>query len=391
MARALTPTLLNLDRFAQLAGISPLHFNQVEVAGLAPSTTCDDPMLQYSWQDADRIGREEVAQTIAQVEQLLNNILGFPVGPAWIADERQSFAAMRPVGNSSSGLNSNWLPVSLTTKQGHVISGGIEAKTLISASEAVTYTDADGDGYDETATIIVATAITVPGEIAIYYPGHSGDTAWQIAPVQVSISGGNATIVTRRERLVLESLLERMDSSAANGLVDGNFLTTVDVYRHYNDPSQQVTFLWEGGSCGCGDVGCEVCSFETQTGCLRTRHPRLGIVSVSPAEWDVDEQAFLGQAWSVARQPDHAIINYKAGDSLSFWERSVTNLTLAMLDRPLCSCKALEAQIQYQREDLAYVQTGSRFQIGNRVKDNPIGSTRAAVNAWNLVQRIAQA
>ena len=48
MARARTVTKLSLDRWAQIIGINPLHFSQVQIE---PPTVCAQPWMQYEGQD----------------------------------------------------------------------------------------------------------------------------------------------------------------------------------------------------------------------------------------------------------------------------------------------------------------------------------------------------
>ena len=64
MARAETLTKLPLDRWAQLMGINPMHFNGVFHPD-SPPTVCQQPWLQHPWQAADRLGREDIANAIA--------------------------------------------------------------------------------------------------------------------------------------------------------------------------------------------------------------------------------------------------------------------------------------------------------------------------------------
>lgn len=401
MAIATTRTLLPLDRFAAIAGIHPCHFNQVTIADLAPATVCDMPVVKYSWQNADAVGREEIAQAIADAEAILELHAGFSPAPRWVADERvPGIRPLWPELFNGNARNVRGMATSLRTKLGYVISGGIEGKTLIQSADAIVYTDPNGDGYFETATIITPTTVLEPEEIAIYYPGKSGQDAYEIRPIQVTIAGSNATIVCRREQLVLESLQESFDARAVDGLDNANFLTTVDVYRHYNNPEQQVQFMWEG--CACNGEGCAACSHATQYGCLLARDYKLGIVVPHPATWDPTSNAFDTSCYSVSRAPEQARLWYYAGyrdmrsstpniSMSSEWERAVTYLALSLLDRPLCACKPLEAFVSYWKEDLSYNQASTAvstsFTLSRRRLDNPIGTTRGALNAWRLIQR----
>lgn len=395
MARASVRTLLPLDRFARIIGYHPLHFNQVYVDtnDLAPVVTCANPMLQYPWQNSDSTGREDIAQAIAEAEMQLATWLGFNVAPTWEVDEVVQ-AIRLPAGM--------WAPLIVRARFKYLISGGREAFTLIDAARPVTYSDGDGDGYAETATVTVTTTVTEADEIALYYPGHGGDYAWEIRPITVTISGGTATITCRREQLVTEDLQEAINATGVDGSVDGNFLTTVAVYRHYHDPSLQMQMLWQGGSC-CTTT-CTQCEGSMSTGCLSIRDPQAGIFHGAAATWDADEEEFttVGVSCPPTGAPTRMRIWYRAGwrnqrltlpnvQMDPMWERAVAYLALTYLDRPLCGCRPIRDLVQYWAKDLALVSSeqgsSESFRIPNQVFNNPFGTSRAAVYAWRIVQR----
>lgn len=377
MARSSVNTLIPLDRFARIIGINPLHFNQVYHT-VSPSTLCSMPIVQYAWQDSDRVGREEISFALREAENVFAEWLGFDVAPRWIAQERARYIS--PANRSS--FNSGGYYRSVQTRRGYVITGGQEAKTLIQAGDTVVYSDVDGDGYKETATISTPTTVTDTDEIAIYYPGKGGASEWEIRPLtSVAIIAGVATITLRREQLVLENLQELFGSESVDGEVDANFLATVDVYRHYNDPSVQVRFLWEDN---------DATGFPMQTGFFNIRDYRNGIVVPRAGNWVVADNDFTLTEWAECSTPDYVDLWYKAGwNSSPELERAVCLYALSLLDRPICGCDSINHHSMYWREDLSEVVSGrGRFQIGRRVQDNPLGTTRAAAEAWKLIERI---
>lgn len=380
MARSSIQTIIPLDRFARVLGINPLHFNQVASAA-SPSTLCSMPITQYAWQDSDRVGREEIAFGLREAENEIGSLLGFDVDARWNADEKAHVGTQY---GSRSSFNARGYLTSVQTQKGYVITGGQEARSLIQAARPVVYSDADGDGYKETATITATTTVTDEDEIAIYYPSKSGANIWEIRPlVSVSIAAGVATIVARREQFVLESLQEAFTAESVNGDDDANFLATVDVYRHYNDPSVQVQFQWE--TAGCVDET----GFPIQTGFFNIRDHRNGIIIPRSGDWVSADTDFAVTEWVECRPPDHIRLWYKAGwtgDPL--WERIVCQYALSLIDRPICGCDSLNHVGQYWREDLAeIVGGGSRFQLRQRQLDNPLGTSRAAIEAWKLIER----
>lgn len=405
MARANTRTLLPLDRFASLVGLHPLHFNQVELPDLAPATTCGQPMVQWAWQAAAAVGREELAEAIARAEDTIARELGYQLLPTWQADEQVRFTepAIRELYKGAA-IGVRGKADALKTLWGYVQSGGIEAKTLIDDAVVIVYSDADTDGYKETATISVPTTVTLLEEIAIYYPGKGGDSAWEVRPITVSITGGVATIVCRREQLVIPSVMESFQPRSVSGLDDTAFLTTVDVYRHWNDPSQQVSFLWEpiANSCGCYTDTCETCVLGTQTGCMYVKSTRQGLIGTSAAEWDATLGYFTNTSYWNYRAPDRARLWYRAGwkDNRNTlpniqmdrdWALIVARLAVTYLDRVICSCQNVTSLFQRWTEDMAHnvatPASSSSFRIPQSILNNPIGTTRAALDAWRKIQR----
>lgn len=412
MSRASIHTLLSLDRFIGILGIDPRHFAQVTTTA-RPVFTCSTVWKQHVWQESGQVGREDVALAIQQAEQLIGDHVGYELLPNWVVDNRiQVPRPGIPEVFNTSLADARGFPLTIQLRNGHFISGGIEAKTLIEAGAAVTYTDEDGDGYPETATITVTTTVTDPDEIAVYMPGESGRDEWEVRPLNnpltrrrsVSIAAGIATIVCAREQLVDPDLWEAYEPTAVDGDVDSNFLATVDVYRHWNDPQQQVTLMWAPrGICSCNGAGtCAACEHSTQTGCLLAKDYRLGIVHYRPATWDSDDGEFDMAAPSVYRAPDNLRLWYYAGhrdmtrDAPTLemgrqLERAITYLALTFIGRPLCGCNNIQALVKSMTDDLARnisTEAGSSsYQLTSRILDNPWGTQRGAVMAWQLINQ----
>lgn len=404
--RAETPTKLPLYTWAKIMGINPLHFGQVRL-DITNSPDCSAIIFQHEWQNHDHVSREEIARAIFEAESKIERALGYRLAPSWEVDEWQPTVRnfRRELLNLNSadiagfrqGLKADW---------GHFISGGIKAQTLVQANRPIVYDDADSDGYSEDAQVTATTVAMDPNEIAVFYPGKSGDPAWEIRPINVVIAAGTATIHFRREQAVIPEILDAMylpqEDVSADGVDDDDFLTTVDVYRRYNDPQTQVSFLWEpgaGGFCNsCNGAGCAMCSYATQTGCLIVKgNPRNSLIGFAPADWDADENEFTSSAWAVGRQPDIIRLYYYAGwrDKAATyvsrmsrdWEITVARMAAAMLDRPACDCSS--DTWDRWRQDLS-LDSGDEdgkpiFRTPDGILDNPFGSRRGEVDAWRKV------
>lgn len=392
-------------------GIHPLHGNGVFLQNRPPNV-CAQPWLQYEWQTPDRVSREEVARAIAEAESNIEEELGYRLLPSWEEDEWQ-LTARTPtpelirmvsidVKAKAQVVQADW---------GYLVSGGVRASELVDAAATIIWSDEDGDGYDETGTITVAIVAGTPlQELHVYYPGQGGTEEWEIKPLLTwtNPTAIQATLTFRREQCVLPNLFELIavpaDDSHIRGVdgdLDANFLTTVDVYRVYNDPQTQVTFLWEpfgtGACSSCNGSGCNVCAYSAQMGCLMLRsQPRQSIVSFRPANWDADVLDFVDAGFTVERQPDIARLYYYAGwrdksrpypsiQMDSAWERCVAYYAAAMLDRPVCECNNVHAWVERWRRDVA--RPGEEGLRATEAQlNNPFGTRMGALYAWNRVK-----
>lgn len=413
MARAQTPTKLSLTRWAAIMQINPIHFEGVYVN---TPTTCAQPWTQYGYQANDRVGREELAKAIAEAETDIETYLGFNLAPVWEVDEWvTTVRSARPELTNVTGRDLRGYAQPAQTKKGYLISGGIRSKEPIAAGAAVTYTDEDGDGYKETATITAATSLTNECDLTLYFPQDDPSVPeaamdeWEIRDFRATIAGGTLTIKARREQFVLPNVQERFiipsDDThlrGVDGADDAKFITTVDVYRTYNDPQRQVQFLWEPTGCGeCGGGGCAMCSYAVQFGCLSGRdNPRLGIVAYHPATWNADTLTFDSAGWAVGRQPDMVRLWYYSGyqekgrgcltrQMAPKFERIVAYYAAALLDRPVCSCNNVKAFIDQYQVDYAATVTEKGKRLNQSEFTNPFGTRYGQLYAWRRLRGMA--
>ncbi len=381
--------------------------------------TLSQSALRYSavtaWrQTADRVGREELSRAIVQAEADMEKYLGYYLIPTWVEDEWHE--TIRPVRKDLFNLTSTDIRAYAQVVQankGHMVTGGVKASELLGAARTITYSDPDGDTYDELATV---TATVVAGqdpcEVRIYFPITnpmvlaSPEDQWEIRPTEVTISGTTATIRFRREQAVLPELqldiIPPADDShlrGVDGSEDANFLTTVDVYRVYNDPQTQVLMMWEAlgiGCSNCGGTGCSQCEYSTQTGCFTARGDiKQSLVGYRPGVWNATTLVFDTASLSVARQPDIVRLWYYSGlrektlaCSINVisgeWARTVAYYAAALLDRQVCACENVQANMEYWQDDRA-VRGTQGLNIPTRDLGNPFGTRRGAIYAWKRV------
>jgi hypothetical protein len=84
MARAEPSTLLALDRYAQIMGINPAHFNGGAGADIMIlKNACADVWPQHTWQSPDRVSRDDLADAIREAEEDLARAVGYYAAPMW--------------------------------------------------------------------------------------------------------------------------------------------------------------------------------------------------------------------------------------------------------------------------------------------------------------------
>lgn len=399
-------THLSIYEWARIMQVNPLHVMGVQIPNVDQG--CSPAWFRWNWQNSGRISREDVYTAIARAEADIEHVLGYRLLPTWEVDEwRPMPRPTNPRLFNIYGTDARGGALGTTARWGHFVSGGIRSKELVSAGAAVTYASTRPPvDYENEATVTVATVALDEGEICVYYPGKGGDDHWQIRPVQVVIESGVATIHFQREQAVIEDREDAMmmGGEANNGVGlrptlgtdDANFLTTVDVYRVYNDPQQQVSMLWDGSpGCGCdGESTCGVCGYGVQAGCITLQgDPRLSMLRFHAADWDADEHDFTSTSLLNGRSPDIARLYYYAGlrdktlgtpnvTMAPDWARIVAHYATALLTRDPCSC--FRGTLDRWRFDMSD-KTVER--ISDKDMASPFGLTRGALVAWRAVAR----
>lgn len=387
MAIASTRTLLPLDTFAKILGINPLHFNGANLPSSDVPNACASPFVQYAYQDHDRVGREDIAQAIADAESQISDLLNFSPIVDYLSSYQDYGHNYAPTYNT---------PV-LRLPRGYVIEAGARAKTPLHAGAPVTYSDVDPDNEDEleygpfseTATIIAnVPAGTLANEIAVYYPGQNGDDAYEIRPLTkiVIVNNNEAHITVPTAQLVDLDRFMGLNFFPVDAIDTDNFLDTVDVYRVYTDTTSQVTYEYAPRRCNPDSSACQ------PTGRLYIRDARLGLVYSSPANWD--GTAWQDANWCACGFPMGANVSYKAGlqgrDS-AVWQRAITYYALTLLDRPMCACDTVKAMMKHWTDDLATTESSGgdtlTHTLAPGILNNPLGTTRGAIYAWRLIQR----
>lgn len=421
LALPLKPTLLSLPYYARIMGINPVHFQGAAGDDVWPAGgVCGDVWPRYSWQYADRVSHEDLARVIYDAEEDIARLLGYYPAPKWVAQEIHDYPRhYRRDLYQRDGLNLRGQRKSVRLRWGKFIQAGQRATTLVGTATttggSLAYTDEDGDGFAETATITLATTLTDVCEIKVYHTNTSADPGWEIRPARSkSISGGNVTMVFDSWLFIDPDLQAAHPTQSGFSAIDvsttANYVTSVDVYREYNDfTATSAVFYWQPTPANlsalttcttCGGTGCVACSLSSQDGCMHVRNTQTGDVVPVPATYDSDDSQWDQQAFSICRDPDEVSLYYYAGEynerwldgssceALSnYWAHAIAWLATARLERPFCSCGNVLALADHLREDLA--RTGEvSYQVSFDLLSNPLGTKRGEVQAWQRIAKI---
>lgn len=399
MARSEFKTWLGLDEWAQIMGIDGILFNGMSSPSLHKNIVCGDVFFQHDWQHSDRIGRDTIAMAIQQAEQEISREVGYNLMPEWITEERLDYPRPAFPELYGVGVNVRWMAKSVEALKGHIISGGVRAKSVIQLVAPVVRADIDGDGYAENAVVTVPITITNTNEVHIYYSGYGGSDDWEIKPIKVSISGGFATITFKSWQIPVGTQMEQINIQPLNADLAASYETTVDVYRVYNDPATQLQFLWEnapGLNC-CGS--CVACQLSTQAGCFHLRDARLGIVVPTPATYDSTTGEFTAQEWSACREPDQIRLWYYSGyrdnnlarpyaELSTYWKYAVAYYAASKFERPVCGCSNINQFIERWRRDAAYTSASEGgITMTAEEASNRLGTSMGAIYAWRRINQ----
>jgi hypothetical protein len=214
----------------------------------------DNEGVQYQcpaiWKQSDR---DYMASYLMSAEERRERELGFHLGPKYTLDEI-IFNSHNPLI-----LRYKWL-----------IAIGVEVIDIIQASEPIVLTDPFTGAIIDPIVLVVPTSVTDINEILVTYPGSTTP----IHPTKVVIAGGNVTIYIPRSRLVdpanddnREDPLHYDDNSV--------FLTEVDIYRKWTDPSLGITYYRLKHDF----------TEHTHAGYSVVLNQKLSIISSYPATW----------------------------------------------------------------------------------------------------------
>jgi hypothetical protein len=298
-----------LSRYAKLIGYEEAAFWGV-VWENQYLRGCDPLWSEYE--------RMSIQNALAEAQQEIEQVIGYPLCPTYISGTYDD--------------NPRWVDQQcyrpqIVTRYPRILEAGVPVVEMLEEDAT-----ADHSSITGLATIgPISTDAEHAHEIKVYYPNSDR----QITPSKITISGGEVTIEIPRYRMVKQEFL----NDAEGHILYENlafFLTTVDVKRVYTDPSTQAILVRPHCSNNNCSGGCYEC---TRTACVYLRDAFLGVVDITPADWDADNLVWNRRVvcagnYSIAR------LNYLAGVRRLDLQAEIALVRLAhsKLGRPPCQC-----------------------------------------------------
>jgi hypothetical protein len=405
--------LLSVDEWRQQMGFNPWHFWGLANTRVPVTSACNTLTFEYAWQNVDAVGRSEIADAIALAERKLKAYLGYAPAPQFESDEIQfpQYFDVRNQYLSSADALGRWLSVQLQSQRVKTV--GVLSRALIGNAN-VTYSDLDSDNLDETFTVSIATTVTDPEQIAVYftatdrYDGTGVSERWRVRPVDVSISGGTVTITGRAWTIVRPVLYQGVARTAIDPDTVGNFVTQLAVYRRSVDTTQQGEFIWETApGAGCANDAttmneADPAGYAEASARYVVRNADLGHVAGETAEYDSTLGEWVAVDWPYGYAPQKLRVNYLAGhpnedDGIDgagrmaeHMRRIVARLAAAEIARPVCGCDVANRELSRWQFDLARNAGAAdeAYQLSFEDMQNPFGTRRGQVAAWKDIRQL---
>lgn len=322
--------------------------------------------------------RLDMLQAIADAEALMAN---FSALNSWAAPRYAEAEEVRLVKPAS--IYARVLPFSLFTKWHNVQNVGWLTLTELQTGVVPVYGAAD----DATITATVGTALA--SEVVVTYAG----TTIQIRPISVTVTAGVATITVSKWLMGDPTLW--VNANAINADVNTGFVATVDVYRQWLDPSLQVILAWEPNIrlCGCLSSTCRVCQLAITYACAIQKNYKIGDVGWQFATWNATTGQYDANDPTATRYPDLAYIYYMHGFPTGSdrymdlrWQRAVSYFAAALLPDYVADSTSQPEVMYHWRRDMAQSLEGRPRTATRRELNNPFGTKRGMIYAWNVVR-----
>jgi len=405
--------MLSLETWRKIIGLNPWHFWGLASETKVPVTSaCNTIVPQYSWQLQDGAGRSDIIDAIKGAEAKAALHLNFWPSTHYV-EETLPWPKFfdKHISRRNNAYSGSGQRIGVKLNEGYVQAIGKETTDLISADVVLTFSDADGDGMNDTFTLSAVTTVTDASQIAIYFSSADRVTFntfedARIEPLNISISGGTATITGRIWQIVKPIKYENPALNSIDPETASNYVSTLDVYQKYAKTNGQTVddcqavLMWDTlpSQCGClypytPTNSTDPAAVAYAVGRAGVRDAQLGIVIPGDATYDTSTSQWVQGCLNSYNEPDRVLVRYRAGFPYNDQriDKLIAVLTAAELPPRICACDDANKRLHEWQFDLA--RSGGvndeQYSIDQKDLGNPFGTKRGHVWAWRQVQQLA--
>jgi hypothetical protein len=326
---------LTLPRYAARIGYTECAFYGIHHPD-NPTYACREMWTQDQ--------RDEIWHQLLLAQGMIEEVIGYPLAARWITEDRQRYRRL---------IQARWA---------NVIEAGVMSDVMVEEGAAVDHTG------DPATVGPVAVGDYKADDLHLFYAGLDVEVPYS----DVTIAAGNATFEVPRCRLVDPDYWVNPVTGWDYADVATWGAATVDVRAIVNDPSTNAVLR--------GPSWCDDCEDETDTGCIRIRDDRLGLLVVTPANWDDDDEEWNSCALDCGCW-DFVDLYYRAGAAQvsRIAEDTVMRLAHANMPTEPCGCDVTQ-RLWARDRTVPNVLTRDRLNC-------PFGISDGAWMAWRFATR----
>lgn len=394
-----TKTLTDLNNFYKFMNTDPLSFNGMYLSCVQDvNTLCGDDEIWDSFNFP--LSREKLAQITQKAELDVSAVLGTSIKPKWVREEIEI-----PSTWFNNKLSKRIEDILFRTGYTFIKRFGQQRLEKIVESVEVIYSDADGDEFNEQATL----NFTLPEneelcDIKLYfYDTNYEITGFKIISfdedtrnVQIKI---DSWLLVKPE-LYINRTFQR-NSPAIDGCNTDNFTEYIDIWINGIDTCKpSVEFIIdENHNCN------GTCTDAKQPGCAKAINKCEGTFKVIPQAYDEDG-CVTGGSSTFCGRITKLIVYYEAGcysNDCEFCsdecfcsdlEDIIFKIVAARYPYPTCDCKCIQSVLKTyaQQTSLIVKNEGRTFRYSDRYMDNAIfgtavGEIEAAIALLNIREK----
>lgn len=398
---------LTLERWREILQVHPFHFWQLANSVIPVTSACNTIVREYDWQMADAVGRVSIRKALDTAVERLTEHLDYSPYPRY-------FEEVIPLHHNHFR---GWKCVVVRLKYGRLIDFGVEQfDALTTDNLTVVVSDADGDGLNDTwGALYDGTAYDL--ENTYIYPAEaelpvlsratvpqSPDCRWLRQASRYSIIANIPSRVSVAAPLppmvkpALYSIPTQMGASGLDPATAANFLAAPRFYTRSTNSdgvttaNAAVIFEYDN-PCGCGACSCDGQGLPyTRLGQAVTYDAGTGEAALYPATYNADSETWTGGAFCGCGTPDRVRVRYYAGETEPCkWDEVTARLAAAELAKSICACTTANRELHRWQVDLARVAgtNDEQYAISPEDLENPLGTRRGHVYAWQRVKRLA--